>query len=211
MSINPGTTYKFKVEARNVIGYGAISTYIEILASTIPNKPATPSTGPALAETNLIVNWDPLADFTAEIGSAITSYKIYIQTSVLSFAEEITYCDGTDATIVLDTECSIPVSVLLLPPYNMVDGTPVNVKITATNILGESAESDIGGGAVIFIPLIPDAPVNLINNGDLTNKVRASFTWQNGADDGGKPVLDYRVSYDQGGIDWVVLTSTLST
>jgi len=163
-----------------------------------------------LAETNFIVNWEPLADFTAEIGSAIISYKIYIQTSVLSFAEEITHCDENDVSIVLDTKCSIPVPFLLLSPYNTVDGTPVNVKITAANILGEYAESEIGGGAVIFIPLIPDAPVNLINNGDVANKVRTSFTKQNRANDGGKPVLDYRVSYDQCGIDWVVLASTLS-
>ena len=38
---------------------------------------------------------------------------------------------------------------------------PINAKITAYNAYGESAESAIGGGAVI--QLVPDPPINLEN------------------------------------------------
>jgi len=71
-------TYKFVVEARNVVGYSAVSTQLSILASTIPNKPLPPATTPTAAEINLIVDWLPLTDAISEIGSPITSYTIWI-------------------------------------------------------------------------------------------------------------------------------------
>lgn len=122
MSINPGTVYQFKIEARNVVGYGPFSDEVSIIASTKPNKPSTPSTSPALAEIDVLINWDPLADFVTEIGSPITSYRIMIQhADGVSFSEELTNCDGSDPTIVENTECTVPISVLLLAPYNMID------------------------------------------------------------------------------------------
>jgi len=93
----------------------------------------------------------------------------------------------------------------------MIDGTAVCAKMTATNIMGTSAVSDVGCGARIFIPVLPDPPRNLVNNADVTNKSRASFSWVDGASTGGKPILNYRVSYDQGSGNWVVLTSTLTS
>ena len=37
-----------------------------------------------------------------------------------------------------------------------------------------------------------------------------SLTWTNGLADGGAPVLDYRISYDQSTGDFVVLASSLN-
>jgi hypothetical protein len=37
--LTPGTTYKFKVEARNEFGYSLPSEEVEILASEIPATP----------------------------------------------------------------------------------------------------------------------------------------------------------------------------
>jgi len=68
--------------------------------------------------------------------------------------------------------------------------------MTATNIMGTSEVSDVGCGARIFIPVLPDPPRNLENNADVTNKSRASFSWIDGVSNGGKPILNYRVSYD---------------
>ena len=76
--IGPGKLYKFVVEARNVVGYSAVSSVQSILASTIPNKPLPPITSPTAAEINLIVDWNPLTDAISEIGSPITSYTIWI-------------------------------------------------------------------------------------------------------------------------------------
>ncbi len=40
-NLTPGRTYSFKVTARNIVGYGAISTAVTILAAKIPDAPVT--------------------------------------------------------------------------------------------------------------------------------------------------------------------------
>jgi hypothetical protein len=42
--LSAGTTYKFKVSARNSIGTGFFSTEFTIVAATIPSAPEAPST-----------------------------------------------------------------------------------------------------------------------------------------------------------------------
>lgn len=46
--------------------------------------------------------------------------------------------------------------------------------------------------------MIPDAPVNLVNDESYTTDTVIRFTWNDGASDGGSPVLDYTVYYDEG-------------
>lgn len=55
-----------------------------------------------------------------------------------------------------------------------------------------------------------DAPVNLADVPTDTNAYQISMTWQEGAADGGTPVIDYRIYHDQGlggssESDWVLL------
>ena len=54
----------------------------------------------------------------------------------------------------------------------------------------------MGSGAVI--QLVPDAPVELINDDITTTDTVIRFTWKEGANNGGSPVIDYTVYYDQG-------------
>ncbi len=42
--LSAGTTYKFKVSARNSIGTGSLSSEFTIVAATIPSTPASPTT-----------------------------------------------------------------------------------------------------------------------------------------------------------------------
>jgi hypothetical protein len=51
-----------------------------------------------------------------------------------------------------------------------------------------------GNGA--RVRLVPDAPVNLSNDLTVTNGAVIRFTWQEGASNGGAPVIDYDVVYD---------------
>ena len=53
--LTPGAVYKFKVEARNSVGYSLESAEVEILAAQVPDQPSAPTTtqsGP-----NMIVKW----------------------------------------------------------------------------------------------------------------------------------------------------------
>jgi hypothetical protein len=78
----------------------------------------------------------------------------------------------------------------------LVQGDSVYAKIISINTYGESIMSDAGNGAVI--QLVPEPPINLLNDPTTTSDVVIRFTWEDGLNDGGSPVIDYDVYYDQG-------------
>jgi hypothetical protein len=55
----------------------------------------------------------------------------------------------------------------------------------------------------------PDAPTSLANNAAITNSLRIGLTWGFTGSNGGTPVIDYEVSWDQGSLTntYVVLAS----
>jgi hypothetical protein len=53
-----------------------------------------------------------------------------------------------------------------------------------------------GNNAVI--QLVPEPPINLANDPLTTTDIVIRFTWDEGLNNGGVPVLDYDVYYDQG-------------
>lgn len=62
------------------------------------------------------------------------------------------------------------------------------------NDYGDSEISEIGnGGTMAFVP---DAPINLADNTAVTSDSLIGFTWEDGASDGDRTILDYRLSYD---------------
>jgi hypothetical protein len=111
--LTTGTTYKFKVEARNEYGYSDYSDTITILVAAEPSQISTPTT--TTLDSNVVVSWTaPSAN-----GSPITSFTILIQQSDSKYSEEVTYCDGTLPAIIAATTCSIPLSVLTADPYSL--------------------------------------------------------------------------------------------
>ena len=66
--LTQGTTYSFKVDARNSVGYSPESNTVSILAAQVPDKPESPFT--VIEDTNLRVSW--LAPNNR--GSVIDSY-----------------------------------------------------------------------------------------------------------------------------------------
>lgn len=53
--------------------------------------------------------------------------------------------------------------------------------------------------------MVPDAPVLLTKNIEGSSKSVISFAWSQAEFNGGKEVLDYRVSYDQSTGDYIQL------
>jgi hypothetical protein len=51
-----------------------------------------------------------------------------------------------------------------------------------------------GNGAKIV--LVPDAPLNLENDKDVTNAFQVGINWLEGLSNGGEEVAFYRLSYD---------------
>jgi hypothetical protein len=91
-----------------------------------------------------------------------------------------------------NTECTIPSIVLHEAPFNLPWASSIYVKVLATNIYGSSEQSDAGNGGIIYA--LPDKPVNLQENLSERTYTTLGFSWQDGADPGGLPVLDYKVT-----------------
>lgn len=54
---------------------------------------------------------------------------------------------------------------------------------------------------------MPLAVVNLQDNVSITSATRVGLLWEDGANDNGRPVIDYLIEYDQSTGDWVELAS----
>ena len=154
VSLSPGTTYSFKVEARNAFGYSSPSASVEILAAEVPARPAAPST--VLQDTNILIGWGaPSAQ-----GSPIISYEIQIRhNDNSSYSLDLTNCDGSQNIFLTAApkQCSVPVSVLRGAPFMLPWGSPVYATIIAHNKYGDSLVSLPGSGARIIT--YPDAPI----------------------------------------------------
>lgn len=77
-SLQAGTTYRIRVEAKNSIGYSEYSNVIEAIAAIVPT--ATPDPTTIMDVNNVIVDWSaPTSDSEAAYGSAVIGYKIFIR------------------------------------------------------------------------------------------------------------------------------------
>jgi hypothetical protein len=158
-----GKTYRFKIQAHNAIGFSADSLPLAIIAATIPDVPASPTT--AVSGDNILITWD--APYNG--GSTVTGYVIKLRTvDEVTFIEDTVHCDGVNKLTIINTRsCQVPISVLIVEPYNLPWGSSIYANVKAFNIIGESGTSDAGNGALIVIA--PDAPINLQNVAAQTN------------------------------------------
>ncbi len=93
-SLTAGTSYDFKVRARNSYGWGDYSSVATISAT---DKPATMSAVTvALSNTDVRISWSA----PSSNSDTITKYKILILQSDGTYSEDTTDCDGTDSTII---------------------------------------------------------------------------------------------------------------
>ena len=107
------------------------------------------------------------------------------------------------------TSCIVPISVLQASPYNLAWGASVHATVLATNVVGSSAASTGGNGAVITTN--PDPPTSLANNAAITSASVIALTWTAPTVVGGTAVVDYRVSWDQGTSNYVILAQGVTT
>lgn len=152
-----------------------------------------------------MINWTAPVDN----GSPITSYRITVIQSDSVYSEEKTNCDGTVASIIALTECSVPIASLTAAPYSLSFGNSIFAKVVAINYYGESDESDAGNGAIIL--LVPTPPVGLADNTAITTAYVIGFTWNDGVSSGGSPIIDYRITYDQSTGVYVMLDQGITT
>ena len=73
-------------------------------------------------------------------------------------------------------------------------GSPIKAKVIAINAYGESESSEVGGGALMV--LVPDPPMNLLNNPLVTLDDRSGLIWNDGLSNGGQQIIDYGIYFD---------------
>lgn len=161
-SLTADTVYSFKIQARNAVGYSSDSDPVSIRAAAIPDTPTNPTN--ALNGIAVDFAWDPIYDG----GSPILSYTVSIRESnEFKWTTDLVNCDGSDASILASRTCSIPASTLRSEPFNLAWGDSVYFKVTATNLVGTSGESQAGNGGILLTN--PDAPLDLANDSGVTS------------------------------------------
>jgi hypothetical protein len=131
--LTSGSTYDFKIVARNEYGYSLFSSTLSLLAAYIPEVPTSVTT--EIDGSQVKVLWT----LPSDNGSPITAYKVYIQeVGTTTYTQESTDCDGTSATVISNRYCHIEISTLIAS-YNLDGGDSVYAKVVAVNFYGESA------------------------------------------------------------------------
>jgi hypothetical protein len=102
----------------------------------------------------------------------------------------------------------VPISTLKVEPFVLPWGASVYAKVNAINVVGASDYSQVGNGAIILT--IPDAPLNLSDDVLITSLHQIGLQWYQGYENGGTPVLDYRVWYREIGGTYQVLEETVT-
>jgi hypothetical protein len=156
---------------------------------------------------NVVVDWER----PNQRGSPVTGYRIYFRTSDnVTFELENDDCYGLDHTIWDNTECTIPKLTFRGEPFNLPWGSHIYAYVIAFNVYGDSFPSEVGNGAIILV--VPDAPLNLEEVYSERDATSLGMKWLEGLANGGAPVLDYQVSYDQATGNFIVLeTGILAT
>jgi hypothetical protein len=125
----------------------------------------------------------------------------------LNFSTELETCNGSDSAIISARSCVVPVNLLRTAPFSLEWGSSIWAKITVTNIIGTTAYSAPGNGAIMLTS--SDAPLDLSNVPDITTGSQVGLMWTDGLVSGGAPVEDYQLTWDQGTGTFVVLMSNI--
>jgi len=129
-----GTSYNFRVKARNAVGSSSYSAVFTIVAATVPSQPSAPTTTLSGDLASVVIAWTPPSDLG---GLSISSYKLEIKTSTATFEKDLTNCDAeTSSSILSSRSCSIPVATLRSSPFNLTNSASVTARVTTYNAIG---------------------------------------------------------------------------
>ena len=132
-----------------------------------PTGLITTSVGP-----DVKIEWDA----TDDGGTEITGFVVQVLSiDGETFFEDTVNCPSDDPIIIETRECYIPNKVLNAAPFNLLWGSSVLAKVRVLNIVGPSAFSFVGNGAVLLNG--PSAPLNLAENRALTTSYTIGLTW----------------------------------
>ena len=168
--------------ALNEIGESSVSASVSIIAATVPGIPQTPSLL-SQSKTQIGIAWSDPVDLG---GSPLLQYKVQMDGGTSSGVTELT----TIATInnaASDEYLTVPSNTPL------VEGDIYSFRVIAINLVGEGTPSQSFSA---MAAVRTGAPGNPTRKTATTDSV--TIEWTVPSDDGGDPVDDYNVYWDQG-------------
>ena len=119
-----------------------------------------------------------------------------------TYQQDLTYCDGTDATTISNLYCDVPLLHLQdVGGFALVQGDLVVEKVAASNSFGqgEFSEPNTSGSLIETVPHAITAPTR----GSLTHELQVHIEFDSLVDaaTGGSPILSYVVLWDEGNGD----------
>jgi hypothetical protein len=204
--LTSGRNYKFKIRARNVYGYGSFSTEVTLQASTLPGTVTTITTQYGTYP-NVEIVWSPPA---SNGGTAITKYQILIWNPTTStYVEDMSYCDGSTATVFNNLKCSFTVN-YLMSAYTYTRGTLFRAMVRAFNAngWGSYSNANLDGATIKTTPTRMNTPVE----DPSTSSSQIVITWSpitSTEDIGGDTIIYYSLEWNQGSVTnvWQELTT----
>jgi hypothetical protein len=191
ISLTRGVLYTFSIQSRTIYGYSDSTAELPLLCAIPPDAPGTPTT--AVEGGQVVIDWPS----TNENGAEIINYKVYIQHSDgVNYSIESSECDGTQPEVLENRLCYLSLTTIIGEPWNLPQEGSIVAKVAATNQFGDSDLSSSGSGGIV--KLVPLPPVDIVVDEDVTNDLVIRFTWGESPHDGGSPVIDYNVYYDEG-------------
>jgi hypothetical protein len=148
VTLTPGTTYSFKVTARNSVGSSAESAVLSVLAAKIPDAPLSLANDAAVTTAYQVgLTWSA-GSYNG--GSSVIDYQV-------SYAESPSGSYAVFASDVLTTSSTVT---------SLTPGTTYKFKVQSRNVVGLSADSS---EITVLAAQIPDAPTTLANNAAVTS------------------------------------------
>jgi hypothetical protein len=151
-------------------------------------------------QTAIDVGVDPTAvkiywQAPADNSDPITEYQILIRKAGgAEYAEELTYCDGADATIAAARQCFVPLTTLRGAVFSLVYGDLVVARARARNSLGygQYSQPNVLGATVQTEPTQMAAPTMV---GTSLSFVAIAWLALAGDDTGGAAIESYHAQY----------------
>lgn len=174
-----GNFYAFKVSAINAVGEGELSDEIVIIAALVPLA-ATSLTKVSANTEQITFSWVA----APEQGSPLLGYKVYWNNG-----------SGTANTIIQSNYAVATQYSTTEYVADLTDGAEYRFKLVAFNAVGDGAVSAQVAIVAATVPNTPAAP-SLLSQSDEA----ISIQWVASApsENGGSPIIDYRVYYDSG-------------
>ena len=70
-------------------------------------------------------------------------------------------------------------------PFSLLSGSSIFASIVCFNEVGDSQISNVGNGAIALLSTVPDPPINLVRNTEISfDQTIIAFKWDNGVSNG---------------------------